>query len=233
MSAEYEPLLDAAAPNIVRCMAAVMGSVGAVPKGHKMEAGPAKYRYRSIEDVVPAVHAALVEHGVVVVPRVIESRFDEIDRGPNKSRMYRTLLTVEHVFYGPAGDSVAAITVGEAMDTSDKSSNKAMTAALKYALIEALMIPLESAPDPDHDRPDPGARPAPELAPDGSVGATLAKRNLVAYASTLVDGDADAAKAMARQAWETVDPAAPVVIADQEALAATVDALASAHEVGS
>jgi ERF superfamily len=54
-----------------------------------------------------------------------------------------TTLTMAYTFYAPDGSNVRAVVVGEAMDTGDKSSNKAMSAALKYALLQIFCVPTE------------------------------------------------------------------------------------------
>jgi predicted RNA-binding protein with PIN domain len=45
--------------------------------------------------------------------------------------------------------SVTVTTIGEAADTSDKATNKAMSAALKYALIQTFSVPTKDMDDAD------------------------------------------------------------------------------------
>lgn len=55
-----------------------------------------------------------------------------------------------------------ARTIGEAMDSGDKASNKSMSAAMKYALTESLMIPTyEVDRDTEEASPSMAARPTP------------------------------------------------------------------------
>jgi hypothetical protein len=49
--------------------------------------------------------------------------------------------------YTEDGSSVSSITVGEAMDSGDKSMNKAMSVAYKYALMQIFCIPTEEEKD--------------------------------------------------------------------------------------
>lgn len=84
-------------------------------------------------------------------------------------------LVVDHHFYAKDGSSVVCTTVGEAMDSGDKASNKAMSAALKYALTETYMIPTyEADRDTEDASPERGpSRPAgnhtpPQASPPGS-----------------------------------------------------------------
>jgi hypothetical protein len=51
---------------------------------------------------------------------------------------------VAYTFYASDGSSIRAVVVGEASDSADKSSNKAMSAALKYALLQIFCVPTES-----------------------------------------------------------------------------------------
>jgi hypothetical protein len=52
-------------------------------------------------------------------------------------------------FYCIDGSNVSTTVIGEAMDSGDKATNKAMSIALKYALLQALLIPTEDEKDPD------------------------------------------------------------------------------------
>jgi hypothetical protein len=46
--------------------------------------------------------------------------------------------------------SIKAVTIGEAMDTGDKASNKAMSTALKYACLQIFCIPTEEEKDTEY-----------------------------------------------------------------------------------
>ncbi len=65
-------------------------------------------------------------------------------------RMHECVMRVVwHVTDG--SESLRFVTWGEALDGSDKASNKAHTAAWKVAILELLAVPTEKADDPDHD----------------------------------------------------------------------------------
>lgn len=141
---------------IVSALNACMADVGAIGKSSKMTDGPAKYTYRSIEAIMPAVHAAFIRHGVVATPKVIDSHYQDIT-SKSGTRGVHCVLTVEWTFTHTDQSNVVAITVGEAADWSDKASNKAMTAAQKYAYVQVLCIPTEGLLDEqDAERPDIG-----------------------------------------------------------------------------
>jgi hypothetical protein len=130
---------------IYAALSKVMGDVGAVSKSRN---NPQQgYKFRGIDDVAQAVQPAFIKHGVVCVPSVVDVTREMI---PTKSggQMASVRLLVDHVFYADDGSSVVCRTLGEAMDSGDKASNKAMSAALKYALLETLCIPVD---EPDRD----------------------------------------------------------------------------------
>ncbi len=68
------------------------------------------------------------------MPEVLEKEVTERESANNRTLIY-TALIVAYTFYAPDGSNVGAVVFGEAMDSGDKSSNKAMSAALKYALL--------------------------------------------------------------------------------------------------
>ena len=142
---------------IYGALAKVMGEVGVVGKSRK---NPQQgYQFRGIDDVVAEVQEVLARHGVVVAPRVID-REREMIATKSGGTMASVRLLVEHTFYAADGSSVVATTLGEAMDSGDKASNKAMSAALKYALTETLMIPTrESDRDTEESSPEMAAHP--------------------------------------------------------------------------
>jgi hypothetical protein len=86
------------------------------------------------------------------------------------ANMIYTVLTVKHTFYAPDGSSIEAVTVGEAMDSGDKSANKAMSAAMKYALIEVFSIPTEGDNDTENNSPEVAPKKQPAPAADNGSG---------------------------------------------------------------
>ena len=56
--------------SIAERMVAVMRDVGAIAKNQTADAGQYKYRFRGIDQVMNAMHPALVEHGVIILPEV-------------------------------------------------------------------------------------------------------------------------------------------------------------------
>ena len=165
---------------IYAAMSGVMADVGVVGKAKKN--AQQGYQFRGIDDVAAAVQGALVKHGVICVPRVVHHE-REVMTTKSGGSMVSVRLLVEHTFYAKDGSSVTATTLGEAMDSGDKASNKAMSAALKYALTESLMIPTYEA---DRDTEE----ASPELDSDPIAREVEALRRAIQAAKSEADLDA-------------------------------------------
>jgi hypothetical protein len=62
--------------------------------------------------------------------------------------MSHVIIEAKYTFYGPQGDSVTAAVAAEAMDSGDKAVAKAMSVAMRIALLQTLNLPTDE-PDPD------------------------------------------------------------------------------------
>ena len=129
---------------IYEAIANVMKDVGVVSKGDSNDFD--HYKYRGIDAVMNALNPAMVKHHVFVTPTVIDSSREE-RAGKNGTNMVYSILTVKYTFYTDDGSSVECTVIGEAMDRSDKSTNKAMSAAFKYACFQTFCIPTEEMID--------------------------------------------------------------------------------------
>jgi pyruvate/2-oxoglutarate dehydrogenase complex dihydrolipoamide acyltransferase (E2) component len=141
---------------IYAAMAAIQKEVGSVAKGRKNQ--QQGYQYRGIDDIYAALQGLMAEKGVFSLPEVIDQKREERPTRNKDGVLIYTVLTVRHTFYAEDGSCVCAVTVGEGMDSSDKSSNKAMSAAEKYSLIQAFKLPTADVRDSEHDNPRPAAR---------------------------------------------------------------------------
>lgn len=107
------------------------------------------YKFRGIDDVYNALAPALVSAGLVILPRCLEREVSE--RTTSKGGvLFYTTLKVDFDFVSVDDGSKHTITTyGEAMDSADKSTNKAMSAAYKYACFQAFCIPTDGDNDAD------------------------------------------------------------------------------------
>jgi hypothetical protein len=132
----------------------VMAAVGKVEKS-RSGAG-ITYKFRSIEDVVLKLQPALIELGLSCTVAVDELEHERI---PTKTggTIGLARLKLRLRFIAPDGTWIEQESYGEAMDTSDKATNKAETAAVKNCLLHGLQIPTgDHKRDPDTQRPEPG-----------------------------------------------------------------------------
>lgn len=157
-------------------LAKVMAEVGAVGKSKRN--AQQGYQFRGIDDVVAHVQEVMAKHGVIVVPRVIE-REREMVATKSGGSMASVRLLIQHTFFAADGSSVVADTLGEAMDSGDKASNKAMSAALKYALTETLLIPTyELDRDIEEQSPELARVPQTEKQMTATMRASLAQQQV-------------------------------------------------------
>jgi hypothetical protein len=107
------------------------------------------YAFRGIDAVYCALSPLLSKHGLCILPRVTDRQVIERQNRQGTALFYVT-LTVEFDFVAAEdGSKHTVITVGEAMDSGDKASNKAMSAAYKYAAFQTFCIPTEGDNDAD------------------------------------------------------------------------------------
>lgn len=151
------------APKIYALLALAMGKVGVVGKEGRNQ--QQNYAFRAMDDVAAAVQPVFAELGIVPVPFVVEREREEFKTAKGTS-MVSVRLLVDHHFYAPDGSFVTVRTLGEGMDSGDKATNKALSAALKYALTELLVIPTyERGRDSEDDSPDINDRARQQPAP--------------------------------------------------------------------
>lgn len=120
------------------------------------------YNFRGIDDVYNALAPVIAKHGLVILPRCLSR---EVTERANKSGGVIFSVTVEAEFdfvSSHDGSKHTVKTYGEAMDSADKATNKAMSAAYKYAAFQTFCIPTEGDNDADSTTHDvrPKEKPA-------------------------------------------------------------------------
>ena len=136
-------------PAVYKAISDVMAAIGhsGISKARKNQ--QQGYQFRGIDDVYNELNGHMVKAKLLVLPRVVSSTQTDRQSKGGGSLIY-TRLAVEFDFVAVEDGSKHTIaTVGEAMDSADKSSNKAMAAAYKYAAMMAFCIPTEGDNDAD------------------------------------------------------------------------------------
>ena len=141
-------------PLIYKKIIEVMADINAIGKDRRNQ--QQGFQFRGIDDVMNELHGSLAKCGVFVLPTVLE---ETRTTGKTKSGgdMFYTRLKINFGFYAEDGSHVDAVVIGEAMDTGDKASNKALSIGLKYAMLQVFCIPTEDDKDPDAVSPQPAA----------------------------------------------------------------------------
>lgn len=145
-----EPELNIVKPvGLPSKMVRIMAAVGTIEKGGtNSQQG---YKFIQSDDVLAAIRSELVKQNVALFSRALE--FDQT-AGQTKSGGTNWHVVVKFEFTlvdADTGESRSDTWFGESIDTSDKSINKAATAALKYWLMKTFMI--STGDDIDQDSP--------------------------------------------------------------------------------
>ena len=109
----------------------------------------AGYKFRGIDDVYNAISPLMAEHGLCILPRMITRVCEERQSKSGGALFYVTIEAEFDFVASEDGSKHTVRTFGEAMDSGDKATNKAMSAAYKYAAFQAFAIPTEADNDAD------------------------------------------------------------------------------------
>lgn len=135
--------------NVYAKIAAVQGELAKVgiAKGRRNQ--QQGYNFRGIDEVYAALSPLLARYGLVIVPRVIGREC--VERASARGgALFNVTVHAEFDFVSADDGSIhTASTYGEAMDSADKATNKAMSAAYKYAAFMTFAIPTEGDNDAD------------------------------------------------------------------------------------
>ena len=151
-------------PHVYKAISAVIKEMSAEGISKSRKNSQQGYSFRGIDEVYNALAPMLARNGLVILPRVVKREFDERQTKSGNPLFY-THLTVEFDFVSAEDGSLHCVTtIGEAMDSADKRTNKAMSAAYKYACLQAFCIPTEGDNDADTTTHEVAAR-SPEPPP--------------------------------------------------------------------
>jgi len=131
--------------NIYQALNELMGRVGYVQKEKSRDL---PYSFAGETAFIQAVRPHMVELGVILY----QSGCDLLERNEFTSKSGTPGINLLARYYwtwlhAPSGTMLICTSVGEASDYGDKAANKSMTAALKYAMRQTLVI--ETGDDPD------------------------------------------------------------------------------------
>lgn len=142
---------------------AKMAEVGISKAGRNREQN---YAFRGIDQVYDALAPILAKNNLSIIPRVLDRLVTERTTRSG-SIQFNVAVRVEFDLCSAVdGSHHVACTWGEASDSADKATNKAMSAAYKYMAFQLFCIPLEAmdadetTPEPVYNQVPPAAAPA-------------------------------------------------------------------------
>jgi len=123
------------------------------------------YGFRGIDDVMNALSALLAGAELLILPRM-SSRTQEERPTAKGGVLFYVTVCAEFDFVSVRDGSKHTVTMfGEAMDSADKATNKAMSAAYKYMALQVFCIPTEGMADADATTPTPQPKPKVSVMP--------------------------------------------------------------------
>lgn len=109
----------------------------------KKQGSQVNYAFRGIDDIYNALAPELVKNKLLILPRYTERTCVERTSKSGGALFYITVRG-DFDFVSTEDGSIHTVTTyGEAMDSGDKATNKAMSIAYKYAAFQAFCIPTE------------------------------------------------------------------------------------------
>lgn len=127
------------------------------------------FQFRSIDSAMDAVGQAMRTVGLILSPKidhVDRTQYEMTNRDDKSLTWTSTFVTATYSFIDPEDGSIhQAQMVGEGRDATDKATSKAVSMALKYGLLQALMIGVTDLSDTDSDGGGQIERTGPHAAP--------------------------------------------------------------------
>jgi len=145
-------------PAIYQAILAVQADIGATGIAKDRRNTQQAYNFRGIDDIYNALNPLLTKNALIILPRMM-SRTVEERTTKSGGALFSVTVEAEFDFTAAADGSFRTVRMyGEAMDTADKATNKAMSAAYKYAVMQTFAIPTEGDNDADATTHEPMPR---------------------------------------------------------------------------
>lgn len=175
---------------VAKCIAKVQAQLAKEGISKERKNQQQGYSFRGIDDVYNALSSLLADAGLVIIPSY-EVR--EITEREAKSGGALFCVVVKGMYTLIASEDGSELKAGpfwgEAMDSADKATNKAMSAAYKYMAMQVFAIPTEGDNDADKTTPDVKATSSKLSAAAGVIETLdiIQQKTIRGYASKLTD----------------------------------------------
>jgi hypothetical protein len=134
---------------VYQAIAAVMADLAKEGIGKDRKNQQQGYSFRGIDDVYNALSPILSRHNLCMLPRMLSRELTERQTQKGNALFYVLVEAEFDLVSSEDGSKHVIRTYGEAMDSADKATNKAMSAAYKYAAMQTFAIPTEGDNDAD------------------------------------------------------------------------------------
>lgn len=150
-------------PHVLRGIQQVMSAFAenGIAKNRKNESQG--FKFRGIDDVMNRMAQHLVEANLVIVPQVTNRDVQERVNSRGNPLFYVTVQVNFQIFSTVDGSNLICSVPGEAMDSGDKATNKALSIAYKYMAFQLFAIPIDEDPDATTHQLATKAAPAPAV----------------------------------------------------------------------
>ncbi len=144
-----EIVADVTAPHVLTAINAVMAELAREGIGKDRSNAQQGYKFRGIDDVYNALAPILARNHLVITPRCRNRQKEVVTTAKGGTLFYVTVDMEFELASAVDGSTKTAQMFGEAMDSGDKATNKAMSAAYKYMAMQEFCIPTEGDNDAD------------------------------------------------------------------------------------
>lgn len=136
--------------NVYQCISKVQAALAktGIAKDRQCQQG-ASFKYRGIDEVYNTLAPLLSSVGLCILPRIIDRKCDERQSAKGNALFYVIVEAEFDLVSAEDGTKHTIRTFGEAMDSGDKATNKAMSIAYKNAIFMAFSVPTEGDNDAD------------------------------------------------------------------------------------
>lgn len=157
------PVVNLEARSLVKKLCRIMAAVDHIEKkGRNLSQG---YDFARESDITHALREQFAKENVFMLPDVVEATYATGQTAKGNAKRLCTLKVKFTFEDGDTGETRSFHGMGEAEDTGDKASNKAITAAVKYGLLKSFLIPTGDDTENDPKPEKPAAKPQPPAPP--------------------------------------------------------------------
>lgn len=125
--------------NIYQRVNAVRKAISYIQKDKAVSTGGGSYKAVTHDAVTGMVRAALIEHGIIIVPDLVVGMFHPKEPDA-KQRLYEATYQINFINADTPDERISMQVSAHALDNGDKAPGKALSYATKYAILKLFSI---------------------------------------------------------------------------------------------